>query len=103
MTTAFAPSARHSSPAHAYRHHPYTAPPVQSSSRPKWAAANAEKEKMQAQRDALPPSPPRSRRDFSETPSVGLPLGMAFGANGGGKWWDEELVSHFLVILAHLC
>lgn len=45
-------------------------------------------------RDAMPPSPPRSRRDPSETPSVGLPLGMAFGANGGGKWWDEELVSH---------
>jgi hypothetical protein len=95
MATAFAPSSRHSPSAHAYRHHPYTAPPAQSSSRPKWAAA-AEKEKMAA-RDNLPPSPPRSRRDESETPSLGLPLGMAFGANGGGKWWDEELVSHFLI------
>lgn len=89
MATAFAPPARHSSATHAYRHHPYAAPPAQSSSRPKWAAA-AEKEKMAA-RDNLPPSPPRSRRDESETPSLGLPLGMAFGANGGGKWWDEEL------------
>jgi len=89
MATAFAPPARHSPATHAYRHHPYAAPPAQSSSRPKWAAA-AEKEKM-ASRDNLPPSPPRSRRDESETPSLGMPLGMAFGANGGGKWWDEEL------------
>jgi len=90
MATAFAPSARNSTPAHAYRHHPYAAPPAQSGSRSKWASA--EKEKMPARND-LPPSPPRSRRDESETPSLGLPLGMAFGANGGGKWWDEELVS----------
>lgn len=38
-----------------------------------------------------PPSPPHSRRDASETPSVSL--SMAFGGMGGGKWWDEELVS----------
>ena len=107
MATAFAPPARHSPATHAYRHHPYAAPPAQSSSRPKWAAA-AEKEKMAA-RDNLPPSPPRSRRDESETPSLGLPLGMAFGANGGGKWWDEELVrfsrlssmNHLLIISPH--
>ncbi|OXB38312.1 hypothetical protein LQV05_006549 [Cryptococcus neoformans] len=36
-----------------------------------------------------PPSPPHSRRDASETPSVSL--SMAFGGMGGGKWWDEEL------------
>jgi hypothetical protein len=90
MTTAYAPPARQSTSAHAYRHHPYSAPPAQSGSRPKWATA--EKEKL-AVRTELPPSPPRSRRDESETPSLGMPLGMAFGANGGGKWWDEELVS----------
>lgn len=100
MSVASAP--RLSPPTHQYRHHPYAAPAQSSSSssRPKWtasASANTEREKLQPPqqpRDVLPPSPPRSRRDQSETPSVGLPLGMAFGANGGGKWWDEELVSH---------
>lgn len=92
---------RLSPPTHAYRHHPYAAPQAQSSSRPKWAST--EREKL-SPRDVMPPSPPRSRRDQSETPSVGLPLGMAFGANGGGKWWDEELVSphiHSGVTLVH--
>ena len=44
---------------------------------------------------AIPPSPPRSRRDPSETPSIGTQsgLGVAFGGIGGGKWWDEEIVS----------
>lgn len=100
--SAVASSARPSPPSHAYRHHPYAAPPTQSSSRPKWASANAEREKLSArERDhAIPPSPPRSRRDNSETPSVGLPLGMAFGANGGGKWWDEELVSTLPLLLS---
>ncbi|RSH85569.1 hypothetical protein EHS25_003708 [Saitozyma podzolica] len=54
----------HQPPAHSHRHHPY----------------------------APPRNPPRSRRDHSETPST-LGLGVAFGGNGGGKWWDEELPS----------
>lgn len=99
MATAYAATARQSAPAHAYRHHPYAAPPAQSGSRPKWATA-AEKEKMTV-RTELPPSPPRSRRDESETPSLGLPLGMAFGANGGGKWWDEELVRYFSIFASN--
>ncbi|KAK8845502.1 hypothetical protein IAR55_006215 [Kwoniella newhampshirensis] len=96
MSTTAGPSSRHShSPhphahahayaapqSHHYRHHPYAhpvnakPPPVASSSRPR---PNGE----------LPPSPPRSRRDMSETPSIGL--GVAFGGNAGGKWWEEEL------------
>ena len=43
MATTYPPAARQSSSAHAYRHHPYAAPPAQSGSRPKWAA---EKEKL---------------------------------------------------------
>ncbi|ORX34712.1 hypothetical protein BD324DRAFT_609890 [Kockovaella imperatae] len=41
----------------------------------------------------LPPSPPRSRRESSETPSLATTtgLGAAFGGSSGGKWWDEEI------------
>ncbi|CAD6569297.1 MAG: hypothetical protein TREMPRED_005177 [Tremellales sp. Tagirdzhanova-0007] len=42
----------------------------------------------QVKSTALPPSPPRSHRDPSETPSFGL--GAALGPPGG-KWWDQEL------------
>lgn len=87
------------------RHHPYA--------RPKWqtyppaTAGNAYEPRVNGNtngptnnysRDNVerggdkrhaPPSPPRSRRDASETPPLGL--GVAFGGASGGKWWDEEL------------
>ncbi|TYJ56737.1 hypothetical protein B9479_002507 [Cryptococcus floricola] len=69
------------SPHPSSRYHPYTLHPQDNSRsqpQPKARPTNGE-----------PPSPPRSRRDPSETPSVSL--SMAFGGSAGGKWWDEEL------------
>ncbi|WRT63739.1 uncharacterized protein IL334_000662 [Kwoniella shivajii] len=72
---------------HQYRHHPY-APP--STSNPNSSSNSAKQPRSSSsQNGELPPSPPRSRRDASETPSIGL--GVAFGGAAGGKWWDEEL------------
>ncbi|WWD22455.1 hypothetical protein CI109_106946 [Kwoniella shandongensis] len=92
MTTAAGPSSsRHSHSPHPhaaplphahsqhYRHHPYA----------NHVHAKPSSNNRQRANGELPPSPPRSRRDLSETPSIGL--GVAFGGNGGGKWWDEEL------------
>ncbi|WVQ80307.1 hypothetical protein IAT38_002412 [Cryptococcus sp. DSM 104549] len=77
------------------RYHPYTHHPT-----PPAAPAHSQKHRRTHPPAAhghpgpdangeYPPSPPRSRRDPSETPSVSL--SMAFGAASGGKWWDEEL------------
>ena len=88
-TAAPAPLAAQSYGHHgSYRHHPYASPAASSSSSSsrKWQS-----QPQLAVDTREPPSPPRSRRDNSETPSLGL--GVAFGGAPGGKWWDEELVS----------
>lgn len=104
-------------PQHAYRHHPYTQATRPQSNGPKWHTANpstssaassstaprihtstphhrvdGKKQQSPPLASTVPPSPPRSMRDASETPSA-VGLGVAFGGKSGGKWWDEELVS----------
>ena len=90
--TAPGPSARQSY--HGDRHHPYQRPNKYWSDGNNAAAAAASHHSINGVattgNERVPPSPPRSRRDASETPSIGL--GVAFGQSGGGKWWDEELV-----------
>ncbi|WVR03525.1 hypothetical protein IAU60_000517 [Kwoniella sp. DSM 27419] len=95
MTTA-GPSHRQAPVApsyHQYRHHPYANSPnvaVKAASSSGSHRANGHVRPTQASATTeFPPSPPRSRRDDSETPSIGL--GVAFGGAAGGKWWDEEL------------
>ncbi|WVF66127.1 hypothetical protein IAT40_000866 [Kwoniella sp. CBS 6097] len=97
MTTTAGPSHQRHSPhpiapsyGH-YRHHPYA--PSQAQAQKGSSCNNSQARVNGHSRSSpngeLPPSPPRSRRDASETPSIGL--GVAFGGNNGGKWWDEEL------------
>ncbi|EIW68020.1 hypothetical protein TREMEDRAFT_74383 [Tremella mesenterica DSM 1558] len=72
------------SPSNQERHHPYP--------RPKDTSRQEQTEsRLPTSGIKVPPSPPRSRRDASETPSIGIGLGVAFGGSGGGKWWDDEL------------
>ncbi|WWC99310.1 hypothetical protein V866_006211 [Kwoniella sp. B9012] len=79
---------------HQYRHHPY-APPAPSANgvtknnNTPSSSTSRHYARSSPNGGELPPSPPRSRRDASETPSIGL--GVAFGGSAGGKWWDEEL------------
>ncbi|WVW81908.1 hypothetical protein I302_103908 [Kwoniella bestiolae CBS 10118] len=79
-----APSPYHT---HQYRHHPY-APTPNTKNTPS-SSSSSRQYPRSSPNGELPPSPPRSRRDGSETPSIGL--GVAFGGSAGGKWWDEEL------------
>ncbi|WVO18429.1 hypothetical protein L204_106146 [Cryptococcus depauperatus] len=75
-------------PVRSPRYHPYLLNP----SHPAISSSHNESKHRKphlASNGEYPPSPPRSRRDPSETPSISL--SMAFGANGGAKWWDEEL------------
>ncbi|WVQ93752.1 hypothetical protein IAU59_000829 [Kwoniella sp. CBS 9459] len=95
MTTTAGPSHQRHSPhpiapsyGH-YRHHPYAPPQTQTQKSASNSQARANGHSRSSPNGELPPSPPRSRRDASETPSIGL--GVAFGGNNGGKWWDEEL------------
>ncbi|ORY23637.1 hypothetical protein BCR39DRAFT_549051 [Naematelia encephala] len=81
------------------RFHPYTTASSSSSSsssqtlRPKFSSSSPQQQQQQLEEGTtnMPPSPPQSRREDSETPSSFLGLGVAFGAAGSGKWWDEEL------------
>jgi hypothetical protein len=88
-----------------HRHHPYasasssasTSRAAPSQSNRKWSTvpAGAEVARGRSSERGVAqslPSPPRSHRDISATPPAGL--GAAFGGREGGKWWDEELVSH---------
>ncbi|WWC66648.1 uncharacterized protein I206_100552 [Kwoniella pini CBS 10737] len=95
MTTAGPSIQRHSHSPHPhpiqtyqqqYRHHPYAPPNLKNTSS---SSRSSQQRSSPNANGELPPSPPRSRRDASETPSIGL--GVAFGGSSGGKWWDEEL------------
>ncbi|KAL0243866.1 hypothetical protein I308_105129 [Cryptococcus tetragattii IND107] len=83
------------SPQPSSRFHPYTLHP-HTHTHPSHYAENhrtksrrPDRSPARSAKGEYPPSPPRSGRDASETPSVSL--SMAFGGIGGGKWWDEEL------------
>ncbi|WWC85888.1 uncharacterized protein L201_000755 [Kwoniella dendrophila CBS 6074] len=101
MTTAGPSISRHSPHPHPtqtsynyqYRHHPYAPPTANANGNNTKVNASASSSRQRPRSSShqreLPPSPPRSRRDASETPSIGL--GVAFGGSSGGKWWDEEL------------
>ncbi|ODO01990.1 hypothetical protein L198_02721 [Cryptococcus wingfieldii CBS 7118] len=78
------------SPHPSSRYHPYTLQPSSPQDNPRsQPQVKARRNHDPAPTNGEPPSPPRSRRDPSETPSVSL--SMAFGGSAGGKWWDEEL------------
>ncbi|WVQ76337.1 hypothetical protein IAR50_006002 [Cryptococcus sp. DSM 104548] len=72
------------------RYHPYTLHPhPQHSPRNHPTPIAKSRPAAPAPGNTEPPTPPRSRRDPSETPSVSL--SAAFGGSPGGKWWEEEL------------
>ncbi|KGB77308.1 hypothetical protein I307_00202 [Cryptococcus deuterogattii 99/473] len=75
---------------HPYTLHPHNHPhPSHHAENHRTKSRRPDRSPARSAKGEYPPSPPRSGRDASETPSVSL--SMAFGGISGGKWWDEEL------------